>query len=107
MSGYQTTDFINSCEVLKLYRIYYNPYRQKQHVATIFRKQDGGFEVHRACLVSNERYPVSVGGRTRYVRRLKIVTTSYNVVEFQRRWTGEYETITDGYELDGPNYVTV
>ena len=42
MSGYQTTDFINSCEVLKLYRIYYNPYRQKQHVATIFRKQDGG-----------------------------------------------------------------
>ena len=42
MSGYQTTDFSTDCEVLKLYRIFYDPFRQTQHEATIFRKQNGG-----------------------------------------------------------------
>lgn len=107
MCAFQTTDFSNSCEVLKLYKIVYDPFKPNQHEATIFRKQQGEFEVHGACLVSNDRHPVWTGGRTRYVRRLKIVTTSYNVVEFERRWTGEYLTITDGYELTGPKYVTV
>ena len=42
MSGYQTTDFSTDCEVLKLCRIFYDPFRQTQHEATIFRKQNGG-----------------------------------------------------------------
>lgn len=104
MSLYQTTDFSNSCEVLKLYRTVYEPY---QHEATIFRKPNGEFEVHGACLVSDERNQVWNGGRIRYDRRLKIVTTSYNVVEFERRGTGEYRTITAGYFLSDPNFVPV
>lgn len=38
--------------------------------------------------MSDERNQVWNGGRIRYDRRLKIVTTSYNVVEFERRGTG-------------------
>jgi len=82
MSGYQTTDFSNACEVVKLYRII--PYQPNQHEATIFRKPNGEFEVHGACLVSNERNRDWIG----YKRKLKIVTASYNVVEFERRGTG-------------------
>jgi len=46
------------------------------------------FEIHGACLVDNERKQVWTGERFRHVRRLKLVTTSGNVVEFERRATG-------------------
>lgn len=103
MAGYQSTDFSNPCEVLKLYRIY----GSYQYEATIFRKPNGEFEIHGACLVRNERKEVWIGGRFRHIRRLKLVTTSGKVVELERRATGDYVAITDGFQLTAPEFVQV
>lgn len=104
MSRYQTPDFVhNTCEIVKVQTY------QGGHVATIFRKPNGEFEVHGACLVRNE---LKEGfdwqqDRFRRYRKLRIVTSSGGVLDIKRRGTNGYEIETQGYHLTGVKSVNV